>query len=152
MDERGIERNGRAGGTTAEEIHRAALSDEPDRRLPGLRLADSLDDHIEDRAGRDGGHQPALFPHIQNQFCPEPLGDLEPLLAPSRHRYPAVHVPGQRDKHEANRARANHQHALSGAQTRVFDPLHHASQRLNQGRVAEIGLRLQAQQVLLHEP
>ena len=152
MDECGIKRDRRARGTPAKEVHRAALPDEPHRRFPGLRLANGLNNHVEDRARRDGGRQPALLARIQDQFRPEALGRLESLFAPARHRHVAAQVPGQRDKHKANRAGTNDQHALPGAQLDVFDPLHHASQGLDQRRVTKSGLRLEPQQVLLHEP
>ena len=148
----GVQRNRRAGGASAKEIHRPALAHQPHCRLPGLRFADGLNDDIEDRAGRNRSHQAALLADIQHQLRPEALGRLQPLLAPAGHGHAAAQVPGQRDKHQADRARPNHQHPLPRLQARVFDSLHHAGQRFDQRRIAEIGLRLKPQQVLLDQP
>ena len=138
MDERGIQRHRRAGGTAAEEVHRAALPDEPHRRFPGLRLADGLDDDVEDRAGRDGSGQ------VRSARSTFSTSSAPRRWAVSRRFLPRPATVTRQPKCRASATNirpigpgANHQHPLPGAQPRVFDSLHHAGQGLDHRRVAK---------------
>ena len=54
------------------------------------------------------------------------------------------------DKHQANRPRADDEHALAGAQFQILDALHDAGERFGQRGVAKACLRFEPEQIFFH--
>ena len=147
-----IERDDGACRAAAEEIHFSPFSHEPRGCLPGLRLPDGLDDHVEVPAGllADRRHEIAGCTHVNNTVRPQ-FSRLFQTRAATGQCDAATIVPGQHGEHKADGAAANDQHFLPRARSDFSPTLHHASQRLGQGRVGVAGRGRQPEHVFLHQ-
>ena len=156
MDKRGVQCDGGARRAAAEKIHRAALAHQMHGGFPNHRLANGLDHRVEMRLRcfANLGDQSAAVADVHDPALrdAEPLRGFQPWCAPAGDGDVAAEIFGQHDKHQTNRPGADDQHVLSGAQLRVLDALHDAGERFDERGVAEIGFRLEAQEIFLDEP
>src|SRR6185503_10169403 len=78
-------------------------------------------------------------------------GAIEALLAASGQRYITSRMPCEGDEHEADRAAAYNEDALTLVEMAIVDPLDNAGKRLSEGSVPEGSLVLKAQEIALYE-
>ena len=155
MDERGVEDDAGAGRTAAEEIHRAALAHEMHGGFPNHRLADRLNDRVEMRLG-------SFAQPVVTRPLPSPMSTTS--SAPSRRaaskrgaRRPATVTWQPSFLASAANIKPIGPAPMTrtfwpDAQLEVLDALDDTGQRFGERGIAEIGLRLEAQQVFLDEP
>lgn len=81
----------------------------------------------------------------------EPRGSAEAVVAATGHADLAAEFFGQRDKHQANRPRAQDEDVLALVQTQILDALDDTSEGFSQGGVFKGSFGLEAQHVFLDE-
>ena len=154
MNERGVERDARAGRAAAKEIHHAAFAYEMNGRFPRFRFSNSFDDGVEMCFGGLANccDKISAIANINDLAGAKPSGGFQSCCLPVGNGDITTEIFGERGEHESNRPGAENEHMLSGAQLCVFDALHNARKGFDERGIAEIGFRFEAQQVFLDEP